>query len=72
MRTTDRDGRAAFHWAMRTPNTLCLKWLCKYGSVPEAINQLVSFIADASKLSLLHHWCWWPELMNCVVSLCPG
>jgi len=42
VRTADPDNRTCFHWAMRSPNIHCLKWLCKYGSVPEAVNQLVS------------------------------
>ena len=38
---TDQDGRTVFHWAMKTPNINCLKWLCKYRKVSSVINKPV-------------------------------
>lgn len=38
----DTNGRTAFHWAMKTPNIHCLKWLCKFANIPTVINQPVS------------------------------
>ena len=52
-RHADQDGRTVFHWAMKTPNIHCLKWLCKYACAPELVNQQVSYKAYNGSLFLV-------------------